>query len=367
MRIFYVLNNRWPTVKAHGLQVAKTCQGLTQAGSEVTLIVPGRALQAGVADGDPFRFYGIQDRFQVVRLPSLDTVRSFLFPFQQTLFAVAATLYLMFKPGVVYTRDPFTASVLSFFRRGVFWEAHRFPARPNSLLYRRLFRSVAGIVVITQGLRDLFIAHGMQPERLAVIPDAVDPDEFAIPQTVDQARKELSLPEDRKIIGYVGRMTTFGESKGVEDLIRAFALIHAKNPETCLLIVGANPGLETHDAVMFVSHQPHERVPLYLRACDVLVMPYPNTQHYAHYMSPLKLFEYLAAGKPIVATDLPSVREIVSEQDVFFARPGDPESIAQAIERALADPTSHSSTTLALARKYSWRARGEEIRSFIAP
>lgn len=381
MRIFYVLNSRWPTIKAHGLQVAKTCQGLVQAGESVTLVVPRRSEYQETQGIDPFVLYGIRERFQIVWLPSLDTVHgTFLFVLQQIFFALLTVGYLLFKKGTVYTRDPFTAAIFSMLGRRTFWEAHRFPRNPRSLLYRLLFSRVAGIIVITECLKNLFIKAGVSTQRLAVIPDAVDPDEFNVPETTDQARIQFDLPRDRKIIGYVGQLSTFGEDKGVSDLLRAFKIVRSQHPEALLLIVGGNQkdiehyrylaselGLSESD-VVFVGQQSHERVPLYLRACDVLVMPYPNTTHYAYYMSPLKLFEYMAAGKPIVTTDLPSIREIVSDDDVFFVEPNSANSLAGGISRALAQPTEAQkkiSRIHARISEYSWQQRARKIKNFI--
>lgn len=381
MRIFYILNSRWPTIKAHGLQVAKTCQGLQEAGADVHLIVPRRHLHAQVVGSDPFELYGIHTRFPVTRLPSLDITRGALFfVIQQTLFALVAGMYVLFRPGVIYTRDPFTAFLMTFTGKKVFWEAHRFPARPRSIVYRWLFRATSGIVVITHGLKKLFMAHGMSADRVTVIADAVDPDEFSIPQSPEEARAVLGLPSHGPIIGYVGHLTTFGESKGVEDLMSAFAIVHQKNPEALLLIVGGSQSdlkpyqrlateLDLGESVIFTGHQPHAKVPLYLRAADVLVMPYPNTEHYAHYMSPLKLFEYMAAGKPIITTDLPSVREVVGDDDVFFSLPGNIDQLSDVMTLVLHHPDVAQEKVIStshLIHRYSWDVRGQQILSFIS-
>jgi glycosyltransferase involved in cell wall biosynthesis len=377
MRIFYVLNNRWPTIKAHGFQVAKTCEALQQAGANVHLVIPRRKLQVEITDTDPFELYGVRNRFAVTSLPSLDTTKgTFLFFVQQTLFALEVALYLMFKRGVVYTRDPFSAYVLSLVRRNVFWEAHRFPARPDSIFYKRLFNSISGIAVITHGLKKLFVEHGVPTERIVVIPDSVDPDEFNIREDALQARKLLGLPDMAHIIGYIGQLSTFGEEKGVSDLLRAYQIIRQQESRAILLIVGGNNtdiakykgkalsmGFKSTD-VIFAGQQSHSSVPMHLRACDILAMPYPNTEHYAHYMSPLKLFEYMASGKSIVATDLPSIREVVSEREVFFCPPNEPETLAETINYALAhqeEGGEKAKLAFELVQQYRWSERGRRI------
>ena len=108
---------------------------------------------------------------------------------------------------------------------------------------------------------------------------------------------------------------------------------------------------------------------VYLRLADVVVMNYPNVEHYARYMSPLKMFSYMASGVPIVTTDLPSVREILSDASALFFPPGDPNAFQAALRETFADPGAARARARAaqeLSVRYSWEKRAERIRSFSA-
>ena len=115
----------------------------------------------------------------------------------------------------------------------------------------------------------------------------------------------------------------------------------------------------------FVDRVPNRDVPLWLNALDVAVMPFPETEHYKYSMSPLKLFEYMAAGVPIVASDLPSIREILQhDRNAWLVPPENPESLGQAILAMLRNPARAAriaKTAKEEVRQYTWRKRAQGI------
>jgi glycosyltransferase involved in cell wall biosynthesis len=121
--------------------------------------------------------------------------------------------------------------------------------------------------------------------------------------------------------------------------------------------------------IEFVPHKPHEQMPLYMRAADVLVLPNTAKEEASRLeTSPVKLFEYLASGRPIVASDLPSLREVVSEKEVAFFKPDDAEDLARAVGETLQDAAGTAKRVAAaseLAKKHSWEARAQAITAFI--
>ncbi|MDP2665214.1 MAG: glycosyltransferase family 4 protein, partial [bacterium] len=184
-----------------------------------------------------------------------------------------------------------------------------------------------------------------------------------------EARERLGLPSDVPIALYTGR---FFEWKGLEILPQAAA----KTPSIRWQIVGgdrsdfirfANGPLPEN--CMFAGSRPHNEMPLWFSAADVLLVlgTARDIQSY-RYTSPMKLFEYLASGRTIVASNTPAIREIVSEQEAIFYTPDDPLDLAQAVQSAVRDSGELSVRTEAatrLAAASSWRARAERIMHFI--
>lgn len=381
--ILYILNGRWPTVRAYGLQVAKTCEALAAEGVSVTLVVPRRHSYPEQKGIDPSEIYGIRPAFKIVYLASPDwpvtgTFRRVLFILQQLAFAARAAWFARGRQGIIYSRDAFTLAVAAFMvpRRSLYWEMHKWPKR-LTVFHRYLFGRLDGTIAITHGLAHLSRENGVEPRRIAVIPDAVDITEFDIPQGVLAARQAVGI-SGGPWVGYVGHLSTYGEAKGVDMLIQSMSHVCKEVPGASLVIVGGTrQEIEAHailaekagirDRVLFAGTVAHSRVPLWLRACDVLVIPYPRTRHYALYMSPLKLFEYMASGKPIVTTDLPSVREIVDESCATFVPAGDNPALSKELTSLLCDE-SRKASLAAVARKrveaHTWFARARRIKDF---
>lgn len=377
--IYYILNARWPTVKAHGLQVAKTCEALAKGGAQVTLVVPNRRRYPSQEGADWHQLYDIHTPFSVVYLWSPDWVYSgpvgrVLFSLQQFLFAIRARVFIIGKTGTVYSRDMMTTGVLGFFGRHAFWEVHRVPSHP-SFLFRFALRTCAGVVAVTTGIAEHLFSLGVSRGSMSVVPDAVDVEAFNIPETKTQARERLQLPFDDMLVGYVGQLNTLGEGKGVDILLHAVAAV----PSVYLAVVGGSPqDVKVHEQlarklgiagrVRFTGHILHQQVPLWLRAMDIVVMPFPDTEHYRSFMSPLKLFEYMAAGKIIVASDLPSVREILNDESAVFVSPGNPAALAKTLSAAAENPAAFQGKGERARQQavgHTWDVRAETIVRFV--
>jgi glycosyltransferase involved in cell wall biosynthesis len=111
---------------------------------------------------------------------------------------------------------------------------------------------------------------------------------------------------------------------------------------------------------------PAERVPVALQACDILAMPFPDFPHYRENMSPLKMFEYMAAGKPIITSDLPPIRDVLSEQTAFFCQPGEVASLRQTLEYIATHSDEAATRAVAaceLVSAHTWTARMQRILS----
>jgi glycosyltransferase involved in cell wall biosynthesis len=160
------------------------------------------------------------------------------------------------------------------------------------------------------------------------------------------------LPLDRVIIGYIGRFRTMTMEKGIPELVQAMAYLPTFDGSEPLLLCVGGPmdavpayldlavgrGVSEH-RLRFVDRVPNKEVPLWMRACDVVTIPWPWTEFSAYFTSPLKLFEYMASRTPIVATDLPSMREILRHgKNAVLVEPGSPEALAKGIQQMLEIP-----------------------------
>ncbi len=338
MKLIYIANIRLPTEKAHGLQIMKMCQAFALAGLEMELIVPWRFNKI---KKDPFDYYGVKKNFKIRKLPSLDliplSIPYFGFWIQNITFSLAVFFYLLFKKtDYIYSRDLFSLWILSFFKKNLIYEAHYFPK--HFWLYQGSLNRIKGLIVITRKLKRLYQKKGITQEKILVAPDGVDLEEFNIKKSKEECRRKLNLPLDKKIIGYVGQLKTMGIEKGIADLIKAMRTV-----KHTLCLVGSQnfdeyKKLAKGVDIIFVGQVQHKFIPCYLKSFDVLVMPFPWTEHYAFYMSPLKMFEYMAAQKPIVASDLPSIREILNENNAILVKPDSPDDLAKGIEQSLKKP-----------------------------
>jgi glycosyltransferase involved in cell wall biosynthesis len=180
------------------------------------------------------------------------------------------------------------------------------------------------------------VAHdGIRAERFANLPSQAE------------ARAAVGWPLDAFIVGYVGRLQTMAMDKGVGTLVEALRDVKGV---TLALVGGPEESAEEfhqywlklgmEDKYFLNAGQVSpERVPIYLSALDVCTMPFPWTEHFAYYASPMKLFEYMASGRAIVATDLPSTAEVVRDgESALLVPPSDAAALGSAIARLRDDP-----------------------------
>ena len=382
-KLIYLANQRLPTEKAYGIQIAKMCEAFAGAGVEVTLLIPSRdnSIRETIFD-----YYGVNKNFTVKKVSAPD----FYFPGKLDRITVAIKSVVSsailcrhvrahYPQSIIYSRDEWPVYFLSFFKNLVVFEAHKFsPSR--KFFYRRFKKSIRKIITISPGVRDEFIAFGFLPEVIAVAQDGVDLEEFDIPENQTEYRRQAGLPEDKKTVGYVGQLRTMGMEKGLAELIEAGGIIHKSYPDLALVVVGGNPadidyyckyavqhGLGDKD-IIFVGQKAHVHIPAYLKSFDILAMPFPYSKHYAHYMSPLKLFEYMAAKRPIIASDLPSIRAVVDDHDMLLVPPDDSDALAKGILKILDNPEfaqALARSSFIKAKEYTWQKRAEKIMSFI--
>lgn len=388
--ISYVANIRLPTEKAHGYQVMKMCEAMAGQGAKITLFYPRRiqSNSAFLQNTDPFEYYGVRRIFSLRRLRNFDIMRlesffpHFLFLPILALHSVIWGAYALFTArgsDAVYLRDDMLVAVLaSFFGIRFIYEAHRLPkGRIGRIIMQSMRgRSLVFIVALTSSIRDKLVKDfNFDAARIIVLPDGVDFDLFSESKSKDIFREQAGLPLNIPIIGYVGTFSALGYEKGVAFLIGAIPAILTEHPDAVLVCVGGPDLLIPYyralavdqgvgQSVRFIGHVSPLRAAAFMRACSILAIPLPYNEFFAEYTSPMKLFEYMASGVPIVASDLPSIREILSDNTGFFAKPGDSHSIAMAINAAFCEYSlaeKRAAEALRAVRAYSWAGRAQAV------
>lgn len=368
MKILYLANARIPTSRAYGLQIMKTCEALEGAGAQIELVVPARKVKT--AD-DAFDYYGIKKCFEIstLRVPDLLVYGPLGFFLGAVLFVERARFMRSFATAdIIYSRDALVLFQLLLIGRPLVFESHL----PPSLISTIVARRVSGLVVISQGLKDAYVAAGIAQSKIVVAADAVDEDLFKGVANKMQARETLGLSPSESIVLYAGHLYP---RKGADTLAAAAALL----PDIKFVFVGGTVeevaffrqkwgGLHN---VVIVGHVVHETIPFYLRAADVLVVPNSGKDLDAsRFTSPMKLFEYMLAEVPIVASDVPALREVLSENMAFFATPDSPEAFANSIKECLGSPEEAARRAGAAyehVKSFTWNTRAHTIHSFIRP
>ncbi|MBI2041469.1 MAG: glycosyltransferase family 4 protein [Candidatus Nealsonbacteria bacterium] len=373
MRLIYISNARIPTEKAHGIHIMKMCEVLANPTEkvEVELVIPRRFNKI---KENPFKYYGINSNFKIKKLPCLDLIPLDKYIGYLGLWTESVTFsfflfwYLLFKrPDIIYIRDKFFLP-FAFFRKNIIFEAHTFPK--NFIFYLPFLKSLKGLVVITQKLKELFAERGISTDKILAAPDGVDIEMFDIHISMQEARKKLGLPQDKKIVLYTGHLYQW---KGVDVLAEASRYL----PENIeVYFVGGTEEdiksyqiLATRYRIHVIGHRSHSEIPFWLKAADVLILPNSGKEDISKYWtSPLKMFEYMAAEKPIVASDLPSIREVLNEENAVLVEPDNPTALAKGVEDILKNSKLSEKISkkayVDVAENYTWLRRRKKIFEF---
>jgi len=217
--------------------------------------------------------------------------------------------------------------------------------------------------------RDSYLELGVEPAAIRTFHNGYDPRRFEPRMSRREAREMLGLELDKKTIVYAGRIN---EKKGLELMLE----IAGRLPDVRFVLVGSQGdgpierAAALHPNVLVRGWQPFEKVAPYLFAADVLMIP-PSTKplEVGCTVLPLKVFNYLAAGRPVVAADAPDVRELLFQDDnALLLKPDDAENAAHEIEALLSDDARMNRLAEGAQRsslRLSWARRAEGIDAFL--
>ena len=373
LRVVYISASSIPSLTANSIQVMKMCQALTQEGYSVELLAPLWQRNAPKVDEGLWQHYGVRVPFPITWIPAGSWLK------RRTCHVPAAWRARTSHADLVYTRHAGAAAMSSLLGISTIYEAHDLPGGKMGPLYFRAFLMARGfrrLVVISQALQHLLhqrYSTFMRGKSVVVAHDGVDLERFDNLPTPAEARRRLGLDPECFTVGYTGHLYT---GRGIE-LILSLA-------ETCkyvdFLVVGGDRASVTEwtreaeqlslTNLQFKGFIGNAEVPLYQAACEVLLMPYQRRVaasgggNIAGFLSPMKMFEYMATERLIISSNLPVLQEVLNEHNAVLCDPEDGVAWRDALERAIADPEWRHVLGQQARRdveQYSWRRRVRRV------
>jgi glycosyltransferase involved in cell wall biosynthesis len=340
----------------------KVCQSFTQLGHEVILLVPGPHPE-GLESKALQSHYGLTTLFKI---EWLSTRSRRLFPWKAVWYA------RKFKADLLYVWALQAAALGLLSGMPSMLELHDFPSGHFGPLWLRLFLALPGkkrLLPITDALR---CALDLPANQTVIAPDGVDLERYTSLPDPESARRELGLPAASTVL-CTGHLY---EGRGA-DLFLALA---GKFPQVSFVWVGGRPidvkawagraAAQGLSNVTFSGFVPNERIPLYQSAADVLLMPYQQVVatssggNTAAVCSPMKMFEYMAAGRAILSSELPVLREVLDDTSAVFCPLEQFEAWESALAGLLNDEKKRQSLSQSArhaVEKYSWIERAKRV------
>lgn len=350
--------------KANVVQVTSMCAALADSGFEVSLAVPESREQSGATQAAGYRVLTYPKLTVGGRLATLGS------------YAGARALIREHEPDLCLVRVPVLLRAAQGCGVPTVLELHNSKLHTRSRLLDRLWRrqllravrsdAVPLVITISDALRDYWANEGIPREKMIALHDGFAADAFATRLDRAEARAKLGIDSDAKVVTYAGSLYA---DRGIETILDLAGLF----PEVRFVVVGgpeqhrqlySSRAAELGNVELVGWVEPH-RVPDYLFAADVLLMIWSRSVPTINYCSPLKMFEYMAAGRVIVGHGFPTIREVLRDgETALLADPDDFEALAAKLRQALTSP--HGPEIAERARQlafdeYTWRARAERI------
>jgi glycosyltransferase involved in cell wall biosynthesis len=327
MKIAVITNSRIPSLTANSIQAMKVTQALMQLNHDVRMFAPAETDR--VPKETLLAHYGLRLAPDLEWLPSNSSLKRFDF------IVRAQRGAKRFNAHLIYTWLPQSAVLGLWMGYPVILEMHADVAGRMGAWWLRQFWKARGrkrMTVTTQALRNALERSTnlkFPNEAVLIAPNGVELEKYEGLPSPAEARHQLNLPEG-PTVGFTGHIYA---GRGADLLFE----LAKQMPQVNFLWVGGTPELvdtwrgKLREAgmrnVTMTGFVQHERITLYQAASDILLMPYSRTvegssgQDIAEVINPMKMFEYMAAGRAIVSADLASIREVLNERNAVFCEP----------------------------------------------
>ncbi len=387
MKLYYIQNSRLPTEKAHGYQIVKMCEAFSKLNNDLILVLPKRK---NPIQKTLFDYYKIERNFTVEYIDGYDFFSINLIPQKISYYLneFYFLLLLAFKQtdnrSVCITRNPLVAFCLKIKKKFVIYECHDWFNKHKKIALS-LLKKVNLIITTNRYIRNNFLDNAFDPKAVHCIPNGIDLKIFDNNLSNHDARKILAGTYDnifekiidKKIILYTGSYKTMGVEKGIDEVLKA--LVKIKTKDVVFLAVGGNikdidyynqiaKQLGVDEKVILLGRVEQKTLAIMQKAANLLLMPFPNKAHYKYHMTPLKMFEYMASKRPIIASTLPSIKEILNEHNSFLVEPDSINELSKMIDYVLNNATQatlRSDNAFNDVFKYQWTNRAAKIIDLI--
>lgn len=372
MALIYISQNRIPSDKGYAIQIMKMCEAFSVLGIDIRLYVLNYK-NDNKDKQNIFDYFNIKKTFPIIQIqsPFIIKLGKVGYIIQGIFFSVKTLLKGKFSlEDKIYTRDYIPAIIFSILGYKVYFEIHTHHGSFGAKVAQRLAK---GIIVISKGLKDFYIEKGFDGNNIFIAPSGVDLKEFDEYGPIKDIRKDLGFDEKVKIALYTGHLY---EWKGIDTLIKASKIIKDNIKIVCmggteydLNNIRKDKDLIDNKNIYFLGSKPFKDISSYMRSADVFLLPNSSKSIISErFTSPLKLFSYMTIKKPIVVSDLPSMREILDENMVYFFESGSEKDLVDKIEQVFKDKALSDKRIQNAYKKvqdFSWINRANRLLKFI--
>jgi len=370
LKIVYVGSPPLLTRGASAIHMFKMCSAFAQLGHDITLYLPPYDTSV-----DIYSYYGVSKNFRIKTIASTKNI------IRQVIHGLSCAIYFVIKrPGadIVITRNIiFTFFSTVFLGVPTIYDAHHPLVNKAAEFMFDNFKGSKSLIRFTtnsMGLAEYYLKAGLPSDKLLVLHNGVDLHKYKKGKSKEQARKLTGLDTDKQTILYSGNIY---KGRGIEQLIE----VAARMKETQFVIVGGEKAdIDYYEDIVkeknignfrFLGFVDQDKVINYLYSADVLVMPYGKSMTIksgtvaADFTSPIKLFEYMASKRVIVASKINSVMEILRDnENAILVEPDDVKSLEKGIKKALNHLSQSDNIALQAFKdvaEYTWTRRAQKM------
>lgn len=371
-KLIYISNTQIPSEKANTYQSMVMCEAFSPYFNKVLFWYPNRRYRAKSQQiQDIYEYYSIKPNvFELNKLFCLDsnllyiTFKKMWFLTYNLTFAFNYIFKLRQEApsSIVFTRDTVglfligIAKKRGLIKQKIFFEAHSYSKKQSDLI-----KNLNGLVVINQYLKELYLKDGVK--NILVAHDGVKLDDYI------HLEPNLKKKNPSNIV-YVGNLF---EWKGVYTLADS---MHYINNAKLIVVGGSSDTLPYFQNyiqenkiinIELTGFIPHEETIKYIQDADILVLPNSSKDKMSYYTSPLKMFEYMASKRPIIASRLPSIQEVLQDGvNAILFEPDNSRDLADKIKYTLTSDTSYLvQKAFEDVVEYTWHNRAKKIVEFI--